>query len=715
MATQKQKNGFFRKTYQKTARLFKAALIGAALTFAVAGCSSRRVGVIGADGGPVPDSGQRPDVVSVDTVKPRPDAGVPPAYSYTVKNLIGDYLNRELLDRDKGMKDYPFTTGETTANANPFSDGKAGTLGPTVANMYRIDGSKFLPFMTTTIQDSDAALEYSQQQDLWVNGHTQYDMQYDDVVGIVNMLAYTLKFKGQSDDLGIPVCTNPTGSDYSTCDADSRTDRHRLYIGFLEDNWVVTEMSPPATPVDNEFQLIKGGQIKIAKEAISGILSVNKTPKVNDSFKVDDLEFRIEDVVPHGSSSVAIFSIWDSGKFIKKEKVEPGTTKEFNISGKPYKLHVFKVAPGYTFGAKWVDAAILSQELKLTHGFSVDHDNVANKPWKVILGWKNKILDTKDKKDTNTNPDHLRTIIIYSDDIASLSSGRSKVIQIGDYVPILLDPVKFKFSFNGLSATNSDYTTIRAELQRTSDYHISPTYGPRDSSGMRMACTIHAPYVRITSSKAGGVFTVDNVQGSSPSASASDDKFYIATSGAKCNGSIGNLVAGTLFMNESHVSNYTVYLDYAPFHLKSNVIVKFPLAGDGVANEYVGLFNYRRHKPYVPNAGDFGFAIGEEAGIGVSKNTMSIMGFGLLLNGASSTFNFNSPSGPGYWFKMDHMSYMNPSGPVSPCHQAPSNCHMEEGGFTDRGSRFENIEKTLVEFQIANKLVYSHFYLAKVK
>ena len=129
----KESKTLFRRAYESTRKYMNGVLIGAALGVAVAGCGARS-SLLEAPADSGMHDGSRSDVVMFDTRKAdagidsqkpdsglqkpdsyqqKPDSGVPPQYSYTVNNLIGDYLNRELLDRNKGLTGYPFTTSET--------------------------------------------------------------------------------------------------------------------------------------------------------------------------------------------------------------------------------------------------------------------------------------------------------------------------------------------------------------------------------------------------------------------------------------------------------------------------------------------------------------------------------------------------------------------------------------------------------------------------
>ena len=699
-----------RTMYERMKQSIKGAFIGAALGVAVAGCGARS-GLLE----PPTDSGMQDgsmsDVVmfdsrkadatktdaKADATKPdsaKTDSGVPPQYLYTVKNLIGDYLNRDLLDRDKGKKDYPLSVSETDSNANPFSDGAGGSIGPAETNMYRLDGNMVSLFLTTALADGSAGKVYHEQQDIWVSGDSHYSESADSVVGKITSLTYSVKFEGASDDLGIPVCTTPTNvTHYETCDIDYQTAKHKVAVKFLGKDWIISEMSPPTTALSSEIALVNGGHVTLAREAISGILNVT------EKYTMDNLEFRYDGHDSNNPTS-AIISVLDlNGNLLKKDTVVSGTTKEFIVAGKAYKFHLYKISPNYSSGADWMDGAVFSNELKLQSGQSLDPDYGNNKYWKVYLGWKNKGAST-----TDTQPDHLRTIILYADDISSLSSSGTNILKPGDYIPIPQDPVGFTFGYKGL--TNGNHSSLKAVLEKTAIYTIAQSVGPLDSSGQRVQCTITAPYVVFKSGATSAAFTVDKIQGAGTSTSASGNEFYVATSGAVCGGAIGKLMQGSLFMQTSSSSSSWAYLDYKTSNTSGAISVKYPIVGDGVSNNYVGLITYATGYSTVQGF-DFAFNIDEEAGTGVSKNSKYLNAFGLKLDGAASTFNFDDSYS--YFFKKDNIR-TDSTGPVIPCN---SGCFLEEGGITDRGSQFVQITNTLVEFKIAETLVHSQFYIAK--
>lgn len=641
--------------------------------------------------------------------------------TYTVNNLIGDYLNRELNDRNLGQQNYTMGA-DTSDTANPYTNGAGSTLGPTEINLYRISGDMFSPFATATLSDTSAAKSYSEQQDLWVRGNNHYEDTPNEIIGTVNNIGYTLKFKGTSDDLGIPVCTTPTNSThYETCDQDYMTSTHKLSVKFLGQDWIISEMSPPNTAENTETMLVNGGYVKLAKESVGGILNQG------ESLTADDLKFQLDDLEAHGDTTSAIISVLDAnGNILKKDTVPPGSTKEFILNGKDYRFHVYKVAPGYTFGAKWADVAIYSQELKLQDGMKLDPDYDTNKYWTVYLGWKNQGASSP----SDLAPDHLRTVILYAQgsDIQRLSSGGLNYLTQDDYLPIVQDPVEWKLSYKGLDLGSSDRDDLSFDMERTSDMQLTGTNnGPLDVNGTKETCTIMAPYVHVTSGRSGSVFTVHNAYGSAPTgvSDSTSNEFYVATNGATCGPMIGALNKGAVLIKGSTSSDSGwTYLNYTP-----GMTVWFPVIGDGdqtwglggvlewdnVTNANIGagtsiaglgVYNFTGGSGTTP---DWVFAISEKAGTGTSNSFTDKVLFGLSMSGSTSSFNFDSYKNSGaQQMKKDDIGYVY-AGPVT---TMGSYSTYKEGFVTERGSVFNSVSDTNVDFSMANKLAHAQWYLA---
>lgn len=654
--------------------------------------------------------------------------------TYTINTLIGDFLNRRLLDRVGNIggdtdAEYPMGGTDVSENANPFTDGVGGNIGVGETFLNRVTGTMFSPLATTTIKDDNAAKTYKEQQDIWIKGKVEYSDSADTVVGELNFLSYTIKFSGSADDFGIPTCTTPDGQNYNAClgtggNLDYATATHKVRVKFLGEDWVISEMSPPTILSDSETRVYTGGFVKLAKEAVSGLINQG------ESLETDNLKFHLDDLEAHGDTTAAILSVLDANdNVLMKDKIAPGETQEFNIQGKTYRVHVYKVAPGYTFGAKWADMAIYAKELKLQDGQHLDPDYNTNREYQVILGWKDKGADG------TTSPDHLRTIVLYADDITSLSSSGDQRMEEGDYLPIVQDPVTWKLTFAGLDLTSADRHSLRFTLERTTNYTISESKGPYDGTGgsVREACTIIAPYVKVTSGKSGSVFEVDGTDGDNPTTLA-DNFFYIATSGADCATSLGK-DAGTVFMKLSPTSQYYGYLEYDTTPPLLSTIVRYSAAGDGDTEWDVGgvieIAAYGDAIVAGPSymgdnrggtgpafgtarltqsgaATDFYFAISEKAGLDTSNDFADYMLFGLDLNDAASTFNYDTETAGGDDItKKDYMLYMY-AGPVMAGGTVTT---AEEGFVTERGTLFNSIDDTTINLNIANRVAKAQFTL----
>jgi hypothetical protein len=454
-------------------------------------------------------------------------------------------------------------------------------------------------------------------------------------------------------------------------------------VKFLGEDWVISEMSPPTTPLDNETGLVGGGSIKLAKETVSGILN----PK--GFLVIDNIKIQLDDLETQNDTTSAIISVLDANdNILKKDKISPGTTKELVINGQPYKVHVWKVAPEYTTGAQWADMSVFSNELQFMHGYSVDPDYSNNKFWRAYLGWKN-----KGGQATDTQPDHLRTLIIYSDDVSNLSSGGTNNLLVGDYLPLLQDPASIIFSNNGLSTTTADYSTLRFTLQST-DYFISSSTGPNGQ-----VCQIKAPYVKVQSAQ-----TQTTSAFCAPhSFDACDNSFLVATNGGACEST--TFQPGALFIKESPISSNWVKVDYP--NNPQYMVIGFPLAG---ATHGTIIYGKKGTINCIPEGPDYIFTIQEQAGVGLSNDFVNESFFGLVV-GSTASFNIDvqNPSEFLCNFQMDHVRYKH----ASPANTPSIYTNKEEGFVTERGSVFTQMTDTLVEFNIAETLVYSQFYLVK--
>ena len=384
--------------------------------------------------------------------------------TYTLNSLIADITDRTILDRGQGsLTVYNRTTAETSAESHPFSDGGSagGLSGVTNEELYRIGGNSFDPFKQVSVRDGDGGRDYKESQYLFVQAQSQYRDSFDDVGGKFKDFIYQVKF--DHDQYGIPVCTVSENSSWETCSTTStdHTQNHKVKIKFLGSDWVITKLDDPNTVIQNETTVVTGGEVDLAKESVGGIINVGESLDAAGGVKV-----RLDDIKEGSSASEqsAIVSILDAnGAVLKQTTISPGVTQTVSTSGGvQVRVRVFKTAPGYTFGAKWADMSVISNEMKLKDGDIVDvnGNRDVNSKWKVRLAWKNRDVGTS--AGSINNSDHLRAIIIYRDS--------SDFLKKGEGYNLVEDPTGFKFTFKGLDmnpSSDTDYDTLKYEYQDT--------------------------------------------------------------------------------------------------------------------------------------------------------------------------------------------------------------------------------------------------------
>lgn len=631
--------------------------------------------------------------------------------SATFKTLIGDKYNRELDDRDAGQTVYNFGSSDVVDTANPFTNANSSSLHSDLSSataLNKVTGATFTPMADFSITDPDASGQtYKEVQNVWVSGNNKYSDSKDDIIADITLVSYTLKFSGATDDLGLPVCTTPTNSTlYAQCvssggNTDYATENHGVKIKFLGEDWVITDLAPPSTALANEQVLVKGGTVKLGKESLGGVVNQGEW------LKVGDCKYVLADIVAD-THEAAIDVVDANGATIAKEKIAEGTTRELTNACGTTTIKVLKTVPGYTFGAKWAKFLVLSQELELRDSAKLDPDNDANKEWKVVLGWKN-----KGGASTDTSPDHLRTIVLYSTDVQKLVDDD---LVAGDFVPFVQSPTNWKLSFAGVDITNDNRDSLSFNLERSSDKNSLEV---RNGSGSTMYCNVTSPYVRVTS----GTSTAFRLTGVGPSTDeGTGNSLYVASSGLPCTNGI--TYAGNSVLITSGTSSTAQDVWILANNAAGAVNVSYDLAGDGDTTWASGGIVSVSNNTFMNNTqfsgvdfnGTFSgganvrtyFGISEKAGVGVSNSYVDKMVFGLQNSSTASswTFNFDLTTNVTDTLKKDKVRYIF-AGPVS-----SGVATAEEGTITERGSVYESTDDTKVEFSIAKKLGRAAFTLA---
>ena len=397
--------------------------------------------------------------------------GVAAAGSYTVKPLINEYTDRALEDRSLGASnEYNASISETSADAHPFADGSGGYLASqTQAGVFRIGSSLYSGFADYTVEDKDSSKTFKEEQKVFTRSSTKWQSGSSTIEGKVHNLVYQLKFfDGGSGNYGIPQCTQSTNSSYSLCSAtdSERFETHKTPIMFAGSEWVVTKLDAADTTAANQSHLYLGGELDLAKESVSGIVNVGDVLEAQGGYTV-----RLDDIKSGNTAAEqsAIVSILDSnGEVLKQTTVAPGSTSSISVAGDKILVRVYKTAPGYTYGAKWADMAIVKNELVLKDNNypEVNGENKVNKDaeWRVRLAWKRK--ETLAQASNSNYTDSLRSVLLYKESATSF-------LEEDEGFGLIEDPAGYRFTYKGLDldpSSSDDYDTLKIAVHKSDDF-----------------------------------------------------------------------------------------------------------------------------------------------------------------------------------------------------------------------------------------------------
>jgi len=619
-----------------------------------------------------------------DTTEEEPD--LPPACpdlegSTQVRNLIGDYANRALVDRvdnDPLNSDTAYNDFESdiSTNANPFADGEGNTLGPSEIFMHRVTGDSFTPLLDQTVTDDSAAKIYTESQGIWIRGDSHFDESFGDVVGDVRFITYTAKFRGDADDFGIPVCTDALLNDYNYCksgaeDADYAfaSEIHRVKIKFLGSDWLVTAMEPPeaSEPMHYEYKVYNGGHVKLAKEADGGYYPFH----IGDSFTYADYTLLVDNIEEHGGVLQAVISIYGSaGTLLERDIMGSGETKEFSLEGDELILHTWNVHDSIL--GPLAPISILSEEIMLEDGERLDEDSGRFPDWNVVIGWKDKGAGP------NTRADHLRTIAVYADDIADIAGGDTRLLRNEGFA----FPYGFGLCYGGLDLTpGRTHLTFKVEAE---DLNVAEAAHP-DAPSIRVACRVTAPYMSVESS--GYMF----VEG------GYDHEAVVALNGGDCEGL--EISPGSLVMKEYMTSDTYMIQEYA---FSANVLSLEDSEMNSIDTTYV-VWDRGEYFGSANPEPEFVFMILENAGTGSSYGMVDQVMFAYRYGSINLDIN-DEEANP--LFRRDHMLY-DWAGPVND----PESTSLLENMITERGSEVGSFTDNRLDYYVANDIIYSVFYI----
>ena len=375
------------------------------------------------------------------------------------RTLINDWVDRKLENRNQSTADDQYNQQN---DYSPLDDISSAGY---VEAVKKFTASDFPALQTGSVTDTYANVGYTEEQTLWARALAEYDKSSQKVIGYEPDLAYQIKFT--QDQYGIPVAVcNPddgaifpdfgaprqTGETNRTCADTDRTDRHRVRIKFLGDDYIISDMHPPEVMVTDSSDVDgvgtqEGGSIRLAKESAYGIVHVGEN-LTSGSYYV-----KLADITTPTTTAFQTFAsieIYDSNNnLLKEDKVLEGGTYTWTApDGSKIRIRDYKNNPGYYAYAKWAELAIYSKEFELRDGEKIADDC---QDWKVSLTWKN-----KDPSKDSKYVDSLRKIILRD---AGHNDG--VIMQAGDTQNIICSPVVWQLQYNGLTCADpGDYDSL---------------------------------------------------------------------------------------------------------------------------------------------------------------------------------------------------------------------------------------------------------------
>ncbi|MEM4197146.1 MAG: S-layer protein, partial [Candidatus Anstonellaceae archaeon] len=206
------------------------------------------------------------------------------ANAYQFKTLITDTIDRTLQNRVSTNSEDKYNNSIDSNDVNTVLSPLRGSSVSTSKQelLYRISGDQFTPFKTKSVRDVQAPAEFTYEviQSFWVgstDGQVYYDSSAKEIVARPAVVAYSVFFGG--NDYGIPVCTKASESgngSWAWCGSSDQyaTANHRLKIPFLGSEWIISSMSKPSGALTSSTAAIRGGTIKLAKEANYDIINI---------------------------------------------------------------------------------------------------------------------------------------------------------------------------------------------------------------------------------------------------------------------------------------------------------------------------------------------------------------------------------------------------------------------------------------------------------
>ena len=369
------------------------------------------------------------------------------------RTLINDWVDRKLENRDQSTDDDKYNQNN---DPSPLEFSQA---------VKKFTASDFPALATGSITDTYANVGYTEEQSLWVRASTRYDDNLKKVISFEPDMAYQIKFTQDQSGISTATCNPDDGALFPgygspretdetgrVCSDTDRTDRHRVIVKFLGEDYIISDLSPPSTTVTDASDIAgqgttTGGSIRLAKESAYGIVHVGENLSTGSYY------VKLADITTPTTTNFETFAsiqIFDTnGNLLKEDKIAEGATYTWTApDGSKIRIRVYKNNPGYYAYAKWSEMAVYSKEFELRDGQKVS-DECAD--WKVYLTWKN-----KDPSKSSKYVDSLRQIVIRNEG----NNANVKMVD-GDTQSIICSPVIWQLQYNGLTCADpADYDAL---------------------------------------------------------------------------------------------------------------------------------------------------------------------------------------------------------------------------------------------------------------
>lgn len=377
--------------------------------------------------------------------------------SYSFGALIGSVLNRGL--RVSEPLDTKMVSNSTTTEGYPEGNSTTVTESPYTAISYvplnnpvsaNVNGGgvSFSTFTSkgpsnssidnilrvSNVQMSSLMSNYGangENEYLWLTGFPVYDQANSTFALLDAGGAYQVSFNK-------PIAA------YS-----STNSINHASIMFLNQNYTIANYSYPSS-TSTSSSYVTGGSLELSK-AVTPLTTLYLDHFLNASnFGVELAGF----TEPNSSGvSQPIYHIYYNGSLVNTTRVDIGTTKMFNVSGKHIYVYVKKAAADVFESASYAKTQLDTDVFNVTSGSYLNMSGVANKGWIPQIEWTN-------DSSTGGKSNELQGIVVYNQTPKTLMEGQS--------FPFITNPAIWKLDFEGQSLTSGDYDPVTISLSKQS-------------------------------------------------------------------------------------------------------------------------------------------------------------------------------------------------------------------------------------------------------